>query len=434
MNAAAPRGMFYGWVIVLVSFVTLTLVMGTRFSFGVFYSGMLAEMGWSRAATAGIFSLSMLVYAVVASGVGAAFDRWGPRGMFPWAALLLGVGFFLCSRITALWQFYVFYGVLVGIGFTAIGFIPHVALMARWFTRRRGLATSLALAGTGVGSFLLAPVSEALIARYGWRTSYLIYAVVTPGLLLPLILWLHRNRPEDIGLHPDGLAPAVAGTPHAARFAEAPGDTPYRSALTHRSFWALVVVIFAIGCNLMLLTVHQNQYLIDIGFSPVFAAWMLGLNGLLRSGGSVLWGALSDRMTREISFTGATCLGIVALLLLLSAQTSPEPWRVVLAVLLMGLGYGGCSVIYSTAAADLFQGRHFGKILGLMEIGFGLGGSLGSALAGVVFDYFQTYRPAFYITIGLMLASIGAIWIAAPRAVRRPVQATAPPSLPRPGR
>ena len=86
----------------------------------------------------------MLVYAAVASGVGAAFDRWGPRRMFPVAAVLLGVGFFLCSRMTTLWQFYLYYGVIVGTGFTALGFIPHVALIARWFDRRRGLATSLA--------------------------------------------------------------------------------------------------------------------------------------------------------------------------------------------------------------------------------------------------------------------------------------------------
>ncbi len=184
----------------------------------------------------------------------------------------------------------------------------------------------------------------------------------------------------------------------------------------------------------MLLTVHQNQYLIDIGFNPSFAALMLGLNGLLRSGGSILWGALSDRMTRETSFTCATLLGVVALLCLLSAQTSPDTWRVVVFVVLMGLGYGGTSVIYSTAAADLFQGRHFGKILGLMEIGFGLGASLGSAIAGVVFDYFQTYRPAFYLTIGLMLASIAGIWLAAPRTARRPVEALASAPAQRPAR
>jgi MFS family permease len=205
-------------------------------------------------------------------------------------------------------------------------------------------------------------------------------------------------------------------------------------ALTTRGFWALFGVIFAIACTVMLLTVHQNQYLVDIGFSPAFAAWMLGLSGLLRSSGSILWGALSDRLTREMSFTLSTLLGVVGLLCLLSAQTSPDVWRVVASVLLMGLGYGGSSVIYSTAAADLFQGRHFGKILGLMEIGFGLGASLGSAMAGVVFDSFQTYRPAFYLTIGLMLASIAGIWIAAPRSARRAMEAVASTPAPRPTR
>src|SRR5256886_16119468 len=99
VKASTQRGIFYGWAIVLVSFLTMLLVMGTRFSFGVFYSSMLAEMGWSRAATAGIFSVSMLVYAAVALGVGAAFDRRGPRRMVPVAAGPLGVGFFLCSRL-----------------------------------------------------------------------------------------------------------------------------------------------------------------------------------------------------------------------------------------------------------------------------------------------------------------------------------------------
>src|SRR5712692_3148109 len=249
VKAPAQHRIFYGWVIVLVSFLTMLLVMGTRFSFGVFYSSMLAEMGWSRAATAGIFSVSMLVYAGVALGVGAAFDWWGPRRMFPVAAVLLGVGLFLCSRMTTLWQFYLYYGVIGGTGFTALGFIPHVALMARWFDRRRGLATSLALAGTGVGSFLLAPWSAWLIAQYGWRQSYLIYAVIIPGVLIPLILLVHRSRPEDMGLHPDGAPRPLSRGQQTSRFAEAVAATPYTAALATRGFWALFGVIFAIACT-----------------------------------------------------------------------------------------------------------------------------------------------------------------------------------------
>lgn len=419
VKAPAPQRIFYGWVVVLVSFVTLALVMGTRFSFGVFYSSMLSEMGWGRAATAGIFSVSMLVYAIVALGVGVAFDRLGPRRMFPLTALFLGAGFFLCSRMTSLWEFYLYYGVIVGSGFTALGFIPHVSLTTRWFVRRRGLATSLVLSGTGVGSFVFAPWSAQLIEQYGWRMGYMWYAVLIPVTVIPLTLVFQRSHPEELGLLPDGVKPS-----HTARSAAGVGLTThsefsYTAVLSTRAFWAFCGIIFSIAFNLMLLTVHQNQYLVDLGFHPAFAAWMLGLSGMLRSGGSLIWGYVSDRITRETSFTLATLLGLVALVCLLSVQTSPDAWRVVLAVVLMGLGYGGTSVIYSTAAADLFQGRHFGKILGLMEIGFGLGASLGSYVAGVVFDSFHTYNPSFYLTMGLMLVSIACMWIAAPRTIRQ---------------
>lgn len=406
----------------------MILVMGIRFSFGIFYSSMLVDMGWSRAATAGIFSVSMLVYAVVALGVGAVFDWLGPRRMFPWAAVLLAVGFCLCSRITTLWQFYLYYGGIVGIGFTALGFIPHVSLAARWFERQRGLATSIVLAGTGVGSFLFAPWSAALIARYGWRTSYLWFAALIVGIVIPLTLIFQRSRPADLGLAPDGLQPAQPGGAQPAARSSTLARPSYTAttAVFTRPFWALFGIVFTIACNLMLFAVHQNQYLIDSGFTPAFAAWMLGLSGLFRSAGTVLWGYIADRTVRETSFTISTLIGVVALWFFLSVYTSPEPWRAALAVGLMGVGYGGVSVAYSTAAADLFQGPHFGKILGLLEIGFGLGASFGAYIAGFTFDRWQTYHPSLYLTMALMLSSIGGIWLAAPRQVHRYTHAPPP--------
>jgi MFS family permease len=178
------------------------------------------------------------------------------------------------------------------------------------------------------------------------------------------------------------------------------------------------VVIFLISFNLMTLLVHQNQYLVDMGFSQEFAAWMLGLSGILRSAGSILWGEVSDRTTREMSFTWSTLLGFLALPCLISTQTSLDTWRVVLFVVLIGLGYGGTSVVYGSAAADVFQGPHFGKILGILDIGFGLGAGLGSYLTGVLFDRFQTYQVSFYLVMLLMLVSIASMWVAAPRTAR----------------
>jgi MFS family permease len=265
---------------------------------------------------------------------------------------------------------------------------------------------------------MFAPLGEYLIALYGWRHSYLLYAMLIPGVLIPLILMFYRSAPASLGLQPDGDA-APPRAHHTTPLASSPvTEAPYTAALRTRAFWALFLVIFTIAFNTMTLLVHQNQYLVDSGFSQGFAAWMLGLSGILRSAGSIIWGSISDRPTREGSFTISAILGLMAMPCLMSAQAAPEAWRVILFVLLSGLGYGGTSVLYATAAADLFQGRHFGKILGILDMGFGLGAALGSYLAGVLFDRYQTYHLSFSVVIGLILVSILSIWLAAPRMAR----------------
>ena len=283
-KSTQKSGVFYGWVIVAVSFASLIIVMGTRFSFGVFYISILEETGWPRAATAGIFSVSMVTYAVVSLGVGAAFDRLGPRRMFPLAALLLVIGFILSSRITTLWQFYLYYGVVVGAGFAALGFVPHVSLISRWFVRKRGLASSLALSGQGVGTLILSPICAYLIAQFGWRQSYLIYALLI-GLLIPVMFFWHRDSPQSMGLQPDGdLEPPLIKPPPITTQVS---SSSYLHVAKTGTFWALFIIVFFLAFNQMTLIVHQNQYLVDIGFQPEFAAWRLGFRGILRSGGTI---------------------------------------------------------------------------------------------------------------------------------------------------
>ena len=145
------RGIYYGWVIVAVMFVTLFIALGFRFAFGVFYSALLDETGWSRADTAGVVSASMIVYACTAALSGYLFDRLGARVLFPIGALCMGAGLMLCSMSASLTGLTVSYGILLGFSFAALGFIPHMAIVPRWFARRRGLASAATLAGVGLG-------------------------------------------------------------------------------------------------------------------------------------------------------------------------------------------------------------------------------------------------------------------------------------------
>ena len=165
------RGIYYGWVIVAVMFVTLFISLGFRFSFGVFYSAILDETGWRRADTAVVVSASMIVYACTAAPCGYLFDRLGARVLFPIGALCMGAGLMLCSKIDSLAGLTVAYGVMLGFSFAALGFIPHMAIVPRWFAQRRGLASAASLAGVGLGSLAVAAVSAELILRIGWRET-----------------------------------------------------------------------------------------------------------------------------------------------------------------------------------------------------------------------------------------------------------------------
>src|ERR1043165_3441702 len=146
------RGIYYGWGIVAVMFVTLFVSPGFRFAFGVYYSAILDETGWGRAETASVGFAAMIVYACTAALSGYLFDRVGARVVFPIGALCMGTGLMLCSTATSLAGLTAFYGILLGLSYAALGFIPHMAIVPRWFDRRRGLASALSLAGNGLGS------------------------------------------------------------------------------------------------------------------------------------------------------------------------------------------------------------------------------------------------------------------------------------------
>ncbi|PON11072.1 hypothetical protein C2W62_46745 [Candidatus Entotheonella serta] len=173
---------------------------------------------------------------------------------------------------------------VVGAGFAALGFVPHVSLISRWFVRKRGLASSLALSGQGVGTLILAPICAYLIAQFGWRQSYLIYALLI-GLLIPVMFFWHRDSPQSMGLQPNGdLEPPLIKPPPITTQVS---SSSYLHVAKTGTFWALFIIVFFLAFNQMTLIVHQNQYLVDIGFQPEFAAWMLGFRGILRSGGTI---------------------------------------------------------------------------------------------------------------------------------------------------
>src|SRR5687767_3727898 len=232
-------------------FVTLFISLGFRFAFGTFYSAILDETGWGRAESAGVVSAAMIVYACTAALSGYLFDRLGARVLFPIGALCMGAGLMLCSTSQSLVGLTASYGILLGFSYAALGFIPHMAIVPRWFDRRRGLASALSLAGTGLGSLGIAALSAELIVHIGWRETLWWVGIVAMAVLIPINVMFHRHSAERVGLIPDGPSTSA---PTRARPTT---GTTINNAMRTRHFWLLALAVTMTGTCTMVIVVHQ---------------------------------------------------------------------------------------------------------------------------------------------------------------------------------
>ena len=412
---------FYGWVVVGVVFVTMGVGVNARTAFSLLFPPILAEFGWERGVTAGAFSFGFLVSAILSPALGRLMDRRGPRVVMEMGVALMGAGLLLATLVREPWQLYGTMGVMVGGGSVCLGYTGQGLFLPNWFVRRRGLAMSLAFSGVGVGSIILLPWLQTLIGRAGWRSACWAMGILVLAVLAPLNLLLKR-RPEDMGLEPDGDPSSRETTARQAANVVDPAWaavdwTLGRAARTAR-FWWIAAGYFGGLFAWYAVQVHQTKYLIEIGWSPGYAAWALGFVSLVAIPGQIALGHLSDRVGREWVWTvGSIGFAIcyLALILMREAPTAGLLWLMVVSQGM--LGYGLTSVV-SAIPAEIFQGRHYGSIFGTLMLSAIAGGAAGPWAAGVIHDATGSYTPAFWIAIGCCALSAGAIWLAAPRKVR----------------
>jgi MFS family permease len=412
---------FYGWVIVAVVFVSMGVGVNARTAFSLLFPPILDEFGWDRGVTAGAFSFGFLVSAVLSPSLGRLMDRRGPRVVMEMGVGLMAVGLMLATLVREPWQLYATLGVLVGGGSVCLGYTGQALFLPNWFVRRRGFAMSLAFAGVGVGSIILLPWVQTLIAASGWRSACLALAILMLAILAPLNLLL-RRRPEDLGLEPDGDASsgAAPGTRPANVVdpAWAAVDWTLSRAMRTGRFWWIAVGYFSGLFAWYAVQVHQTRYLIEIGFSPADAAWALGLVSLFGIPGQIALGHVSDRIGREWVWTvGSLGFALCYLSLLLLSEVPTTALLYFMVASQGALGYGITSVV-GAIPAEIFQGRHYGTIYGTLMLAAIGGGAAGPWVTGVLFDATGGYALAFWIAIGCSALSAAAIWLAAPRKVR----------------
>ncbi len=293
---------FYGWVVVIVVFITMGIAVNARTAFSLLFPPILDEFGWPRGVTAGAFSFGFVVSAILSPLLGRLMDRRGPLVINELGVVLIGSGLLLATLVHEPWQLYATLGLLVGSGSVCLGYTGQGLFLPHWFVRRRGLAMGLAFSGVGVGSMVLLPWLQSLITHAGWRTACMDLGIIALVLLLPLNL-LIRRRPEDIGLAPDGHAPGSFAdhdpTANVVDHAWVAIDWTLGRAIRTGRFWWIAVGYFFALFVWYAVQVHQTKYLVEIGFSPTIAAWALGGVSLAGIPGQIALGHMSDRIGRE---------------------------------------------------------------------------------------------------------------------------------------
>jgi MFS family permease len=420
VTEARPTRFFYGYVVVAAALLIDLVMAGIHFTFGAFFKPVSAEFGWTRAATSGAFTLYSMFHGFLFIITGRISDRFGPKPMLIASAAFFGLGFFLMSRITSIWQLYVFYGGLIAVGMSG-GFVPLMSTIARWFDKRRGLMTGLVLAGGGLGQAVFPPLTTWLIEKYDWRQAYLMFGIGVLVVLFLLSLFLKRD-PAQMGQ-----------VPYGARVFTVPGKSERRNvyglslkeAMGTRSFWQYALAIIFVQFGLGMMVVHAAPHGMDLGMEAAAAATVVTTFAGVGVGARVVFGWVTDRVGgKRVMAMACGVLGVS--LLGMSAVHSVPGFYAFAAV--FGLGFGSFVSSMSPLAAQLFGLGHHGAIFGGASFGAAIGGGLGPLMAGAIFDSTGAYTIAFIITGALSLVSLAAVL-----SLKVPEVAPSAPSDPMPG-
>jgi len=391
---------FYGWVIVVVFLVIQAVLMGIASSFTVFFKPIEAEFEITRTVTSAISSVSMILIPVSGFVGGWALDRYGPRIVLLGMSLLTGLSLVLTSRTGAVWQVFLTYSVLLAIGMGPV-YVVATSTVSRWFNKKRGLAVGIAGSGEGLGTITMAPLSNFLISRFSWKTAYLIIGLITWAVIIPLSRLL-KKEPGEIGALPDGVK--IEGeniAPTTPELQTQESGMTLSETLKTRGFWAVAGIWFFFSFCMSMLFTHIVPHVTDIGITATEGAIIISIMGAARVCGMIGLGIIADRTGRKKIAVISTLVQAGAMVWLLWAQ---QLWMFYLFAIIYGLGNGGLFSGVTSLLGDAFGLERLGSILGLLEIGWGLGAGIGPLVAGFIYDTSSSYSFAFILGAASMTA------------------------------
>jgi MFS family permease len=392
---------FHGWWVVLTAAVGLFWgIPISVYSFSVFLKPLIQDFHASRAAVSLSYTLHNIAAALSAPLMGWLVGRFGSRRVIVPALATFGLCLLSIGAFSGgIGRFYVCY-IALGLAGSGVGPIPYGNVVSRWFDRHRGLAFGLTMLGIGLGAIFMPPIAQRLIASFGWRTAYTILGFSVLVIPIPVVLAFLRERPQDVGLLPDGDTPALAAASSAVA---ALGLSAYE-AWCSRPFWLMVCAFFLVGASVQGCVVHTAAMLSDRGISVQTAALASSLLGAAVMIGRVGTGYLLDRFFAP--HVGALFFGCVAagVGLFLWGGATPTAF---LGAFLIGLGLGAEVDIIPYLIGRYFGLRCFAEIYSVAFGAFVLAGAVGPLSMGWGFDSSGSYSgPLTGFLAATLLAAV----------------------------
>ena len=395
---------FYGWYIVAASVLTNTIFSAAYFQgFGVLILPIERAFGWDRWVISAAMSLRQLESGIVSPAVGFLLDRVSARKLIFWSAVVSGLGFIGLGFTVGITTFFLFF-VIISLGASGVSHaVTWPVIISRWFRRKRGLATGLAVTGPIFGSPLVI-LNTHIEAAYGWRVVLFSYgaSVLLGVTLLSLLV---RDRPEPYGLRPDGDPPDSRSpeNPSAQSLLRPDAGLTFRAVLRTKEFWLFTSYLsgtFAINSAVQGHMIPYFQQ--DIGLSAAWAAVVMSMVFIISGIGRIGGGYLLDRVDyRFVLAIVAAMMGFG--LLYLQVLGAKSVLETVPFALMFGVSFGCLVPMRGTVGSIMFGTRAIGKVLGLLQGGPIAAGVVGPMVMGMIFDLHGNYSAAIW---GLIVISL----------------------------
>jgi MFS family permease len=411
------------WVVLGAMTLCMAVASGLRAVFGVYVKPLEAEFGWTRGAISGVAALSLLLLGAVGPLAGRLADRWGPRRVTLLSVGLLGIGAIGASAIHTLWQAYLTTGVLMGVGSGGLGLATGSVIAARWFEERRGLAIGISAGGMSAGQLVIIPIATALLLWFGWRVSFLVLGLGLLGVALPIAFWRIRDDPAERGLAPYGARGPALSAAQAAH-ARNRQRVSVIEAAGHAQFWLLAVTSFVCGyTSVGLILTHFVPHALEHNFSQVEATTALAIMGSMNVVGTLGSGWLCDRFGRRGPLAMYYLIRGFSLVFLLYVWNAPSlhVWAAI-----FGLNWVSTVPPTTTLTASIFGRYSVGELSGWIYFAHQVGSALSAATAGLIFEAYGSYTPAFVSAAVMAIAAAGLTMLIREEPVVTPPMAPAP--------